>query len=288
MELLSNASTHASTTDHSSQQFPAPPHQSVRTVFPYTAFRCSSSARMRPFPASARGKLEQTVSSIEHGRGKLRIPCRPTFHLVPCAKVCTQSLVHMPFHSTQALGAIAVVEIARPPAHVLVERRHHIRERNRGSTASGQLGHACGRPLDGPAGRLYVRVDFPARASRAEAKGEPETVKPVLPGVDFPGFLLIEAQSQSLQHVAEDRPRRSHLPRTEHHQIISIPYEPGSESPSNFWTCPAPIHLMHVHVRQKRGDLRPGVYPSESLFPHSRASSRVPLPPPLTPLAIAS
>ncbi len=115
MELLSNASTHASTTDHSSQQFPAPPHQSVRTVFPYTAFRCSSSERLRPFPASFRGKLEQTVSSIEHGRGKLRIPCRPAFQLMPFAKVGPQSLFHMPFHSPQALGAITVVEIARPP-----------------------------------------------------------------------------------------------------------------------------------------------------------------------------
>jgi hypothetical protein len=48
LELLSNASTHAATTNHSSQQFPAPPHQSVRMVFPYTAFRCSSSSGMRP------------------------------------------------------------------------------------------------------------------------------------------------------------------------------------------------------------------------------------------------
>ena len=31
---------------------PAPPHQTVRMVFPYTAFRCSSSGGMRPCPAS--------------------------------------------------------------------------------------------------------------------------------------------------------------------------------------------------------------------------------------------
>ena len=66
MELLSNVSTHAPTSDHSSQKLPAPPHQTVRMVFPYTAFRCSSSGGMRLGPAR---KLVQTwpadrVSSV--------------------------------------------------------------------------------------------------------------------------------------------------------------------------------------------------------------------------------
>ena len=62
---------------------PCPPHQTVHTVFPYTAFRCASCQGMRPPPGSRRRKFEQTITLIQYLAGKPLVALTPLSHLVP-------------------------------------------------------------------------------------------------------------------------------------------------------------------------------------------------------------
>src|SRR5215475_12278730 len=104
---------------------PSPSHPTVRSVFPSTAVRQSSSHTMHRF----RRVLEHAAANVDESH-RIQLAVRKTFPSEPPAftslgQVPAKTDIHETLKPTKSLAGVRVSEIVRPPRH---DRIHHLHE----------------------------------------------------------------------------------------------------------------------------------------------------------------
>jgi len=117
---------------------PALPHQTVRAVYPHTAFRCPSPRGMRNRPACRRRHLAKSVSGVRNLLRKACVPGPSRPDLVPLSQVGPQSFFQVSLEANHAATAIAVVKVARPSPEQMVDFCHDGRKGQARAIASRQ------------------------------------------------------------------------------------------------------------------------------------------------------
>ena len=101
--------------------WPALPHQTVRAVFPHTAFRCSSSQGMRPLPTRCRRHLVESMLFIQIPARKPDIPRLPISDLVTLSQVSPQPFLKVRPHLEHPFATIAEMKIFHPATNTTVD-----------------------------------------------------------------------------------------------------------------------------------------------------------------------
>src|SRR5262245_49024311 len=103
---------------------PSPSHPTVRSVFPSTAVRQSSSHTIRRL----RRVLEHAAANV-HASHRIPLAVRQTFPSDPPAftslgQVPAKTDIHETLKPTKSLAGVRVSEIVRPPRHDRMHHRH--------------------------------------------------------------------------------------------------------------------------------------------------------------------
>src|SRR5208283_1042797 len=114
---------HASTGTYNGQLFPTPPHQTVRSVFPNTAFQSSSSSGFRSLsPWGGGWYTVETEVFIEIGVGVF--PVSPALEPMLSAQVYPNPFFGVVLQVGKGCAAVPVVEVVRPSTERLIESRN--------------------------------------------------------------------------------------------------------------------------------------------------------------------
>ena len=105
---------HAPTADYSGQGFPVPPHQTVRSVFPNTAFQSSSSGGIRG-PGSSGRDFVESEAFIEIRIGVCDITPFP--FPVFSSEICSHPFFEVVPDVGTCSGAVLVAEVDDPSPH---------------------------------------------------------------------------------------------------------------------------------------------------------------------------
>src|SRR5499426_3134412 len=231
---------------------PFPSHPTVRSVFPSTAVRQSSSHIMRRF----RCVLEHAAANVgEPHRIELAVrkafpPETPAFTAL--GQVPAKTDVHETLKPAKSLAGVRVSEIVRPSRH---DRIHHLHEFLRAYRCSSrrEVLQAVPNLLLSRLGWKSVDGVLPATGTLAFHEVETDEIKPI----DHPGHAsLVAAQGQV--HPLGDRFKggASRLGASAAYQdgIISVAVQRGTKLRWVAATMPQLIEQVQVDIAIQRGD----------------------------------
>ena len=151
----------------------APPHQTVHSVFPSTAFRSSSSGGFRSgAPRGLHWYLEKPESVIEIGIGVGFVAS--AFLLVFTSQVNPHALLKKPSQGREISTTTSIVEISNPSANVFIDSLDDYLCRQRQSSPASEILDLRFDPALGFSGGPDMGIAPPCPRDLPHFNGEPQ------------------------------------------------------------------------------------------------------------------
>lgn len=119
---------------------PALPHQTVHTVFPHTAFQCSSRQGMRRVPARCRGDFIQAITPVEIDTRESAFADSSIFHFVALHQVCAHPLFRVSLDLFHDQIRISIMKVTHPAIQATVNVSHDLLQGVGGQFPSRKIG----------------------------------------------------------------------------------------------------------------------------------------------------